>query len=112
MISYKPKDWLTFIFHFHKADTVRVLLPMILLMCAYSGLIAYLELEVWKLSKDSYVKNLTLLHNLLGFVLSMLLVFRTNSAYDRWWEGRKLWGSLVNNSRNMAMKLNAFFECG
>lgn len=110
MISYKPKDWLTFIFHFHKADTVRVLLPMILVMCAYSGLIAYLELEVWELSKDSNVKNLTLLHNLLGFVLSMLLVFRTNSAYDRWWEGRKLWGALVNNSRNMAMKLNAYLS--
>lgn len=110
MISYKPKDWLTFIFHFHKADTVRVLMPMILVMCAYSGLIAYLELEVWELSKDSNVKNLTLLHNLLGFVLSMLLVFRTNTAYDRWWEGRKLWGALVNNSRNMAMKLNAYLS--
>jgi putative membrane protein len=36
----------------------------------------------------------------------MLLVFRTKTAYDRWWEGRKLWGSLVNNSRNLAMKLN------
>jgi putative membrane protein len=37
----------------------------------------------------------------------MLLVFRTNTAYDRWWEGRKLWGALVNNSRNLAVKLNA-----
>jgi putative membrane protein len=43
---------------------------------------------------------------LLGFAISMLLVFRTNTAYDRWWEGRKLWGSLVNNSRNFAMKLD------
>lgn len=55
-------------------------------------------------------KKSHLLHNLLGFVLSMLLVFRTNSAYDRWWEGRKLWGALVNNSRNMAMKLNAYLS--
>lgn len=110
MISYKPKDWLTFIFRFHKTDTVRVLFPMILVMCFYSGLVAYLELEIWKLSKDSSVRNLTLLHNLLGFVLSMLLVFRTNSAYDRWWEGRKLWGALVNNSRNLAMKLNAYLD--
>lgn len=110
MISYNPKDWFTFIFRFHKADTVRILFPMILAMCAYSGLVAFLELEVWKLSKDNYVRNLTLLHNLLGFVLSLLLVFRTNSAYDRWWEGRKLWGSLVNNSRNMAMKLNAYLS--
>ena len=44
---------------------------------------------------------------LLGFAISMLLVFRTNTAYDRWWEGRKLWGSLVNNSRNLAVKLNS-----
>jgi putative membrane protein len=35
---------------------------------------------------------------MLGFVIS-LLVLRTNTAYDRWWEGRKLWGSLVNNSQ-------------
>jgi putative membrane protein len=46
------------------------------------------------------------LHGLLGFVISMLLVFRTNTAYDRWWEGRKLWGALVNNSRNLAIKLS------
>jgi len=46
------------------------------------------------------------MHTLLCFVISMLLVFRTNTAYDRWWEGRKLWGSLVNNSRNLAMKLD------
>ncbi len=81
---------------------------MMIAMSIYSGIIAWLELEVWNLSKESYVKNLTLLHNLLGFVLSLLLVFRTNTAYDRWWEGRKLWGSLVNNSRSLATKLNAY----
>lgn len=48
------------------------------------------------------------MHTLLSFVLSMLLVFRTNTAYDRWWEGRKLWGALVNNSRNLAIKLHSF----
>lgn len=47
------------------------------------------------------------MHTLLSFVISMLLVFRTNTAYDRWWEGRKLWGSLVNNSRNLAIKLHS-----
>ncbi len=48
------------------------------------------------------------MHTLLGFVISFLLVFRTNTAYERWWEGRKLWGSLVNNSRNLAMKMAAY----
>jgi putative membrane protein len=46
------------------------------------------------------------MHNMLGFVISLLLVFRTNTAYDRWWEGRKMWGALVNNSRNLAIKLS------
>jgi putative membrane protein len=36
------------------------------------------------------------------------LVFRTNTAYDRWWEGRKIWGELVNSSRNISLKLNVF----
>ena len=59
-------------------------------------------------------KNLQLKykHSLLGFVISMLLVFRTNTAYDRWWEGRKLWGALVNNSRNLAMKLETILPEG
>ncbi len=37
-------------------------------------------------------------------VLSIILVFRTNRAYDRWWEARTLWGKLVNVSRNLAIK--------
>lgn len=108
MITYNPKDWFTFIFRLHKSDTIRKLLPMIVAMGLYGWLIAYLELEYWDIADNDYVKNLTLLHNLLGFVLSLLLVFRTNTAYDRWWEGRKLWGSIVNNSRNLALKIKSF----
>jgi hypothetical protein len=37
---------------------------------------------------DKFQSNI---FSLLGIVLSILLVFRTNTAYDRWWEGRKLW---------------------
>jgi putative membrane protein len=64
-------------------------------------------MEVWKLSDTSHVKNLSLIHSALGMVISMLLVFRTNTAYERWWEGRKIWGSLVNSSRNLAMKVSS-----
>lgn len=81
---------------------------MIIAMAFYCGLVAYLELEYWKLPDSSPVKNISILHNLLGFVLSMLLVFRTNTAYDRWWEGRKLWGTLVNNSRSLAIKIKSY----
>lgn len=107
MINYNPKDWFTFIFRFHKADTVRKLFPMFIALSLYSAAIAWLELSVWKLSSNSEVKNISIMHGLLGFVISLLLVFRTNTAYDRWWEGRRQWGTLVNSSRNLAMKLQA-----
>lgn len=41
-------------------------------------------------------------HTLVSVALGLLLVFRTNAAYDRFWEGRKLWGAMVNTSRNLA----------
>ena len=107
MVSYNPKEWVRNIFRFHKADTVQKLKPYILLVGAYSWLIAFLELEYWQLSSNNNLKNIPVMHSLLGFAISMLLVFRTNTAYDRWWEGRRLWGSLVNNSRNLAIKLSA-----
>ena len=44
-------------------------------------------------------------HAVFGLVLGWLLVFRTNSSYARWWEARKLWGALVNVSRNLAIKV-------
>lgn len=108
MVQYNPKDWITFIFRFHESDTFRQLIPMMLLIGIYAGGIAYLELEYWKLSENSNVKNLNLMHTTVGFVLSLLLAYRTNTAYDRWWEGRKQWGLLVNNSRNLAIKLSAY----
>ncbi|KAL6750126.1 Bestrophin, RFP-TM, chloride channel-domain-containing protein [Haematococcus lacustris] len=48
------------------------------------------------------------LTNAMGMVtgcLSLLLVFRTNSSYSRWWEARILWGSVVNLSRNYARQV-------
>lgn len=107
MIQYNPKDWLSFIFRFHKSDTFLKLLPMILLVGVYAGIIAFFEIEYWRWTEGNKVKNIVVMHSLLGFVISLLLVFRTNTAYDRWWEGRKLWGALVNNSRNLALKLSA-----
>lgn len=40
-----------------------------------------------------------------SIVLGLLLVFRTNTAYDRFWEGRKAWGSLINVVRNLARNM-------
>src|ERR1700746_2107081 len=38
-----------------------------------------------------------------GAALALLLVLRTNAGYERWWEGRKLWGDIVNRSRNVVI---------
>jgi putative membrane protein len=110
MIIYNPKDWIHSTFSLHRSDTVRKLFPLIMALAIYSGAITYWELEYLKLSEVSWIKNVSLVHNLLGFVMSILLVFRTNTAYDRWWEARKQWGTLTNSSRNLAIKLNAFLD--
>jgi putative membrane protein len=110
MISYNPKIWFTYIFRIRKSDTFRKLFPLLIFIASYSGLIAYLEIEYFKLTETSHVKNLFVIHTTLGFVISLLLAYRINSAYDRWWEGRKLWGALVNNSRNLAIKLSVILK--
>lgn len=110
MVIYNPKDWLTFIFRLHKSDTVRKLAPMLVVISIYAGFIAFLELEFWQLSETSHIKNIPIMHTMVGFAISMLLVFRTNTAYDRWWEARKFWGQLVNNSRNLALKISTFIS--
>ncbi len=43
--------------------------------------------------------------SLIGFALGIYLGFRNNTAYDRFWEGRKLWGGLVNTSRSFARQI-------
>ncbi|KRD10418.1 hypothetical protein ASE21_11990 [Flavobacterium sp. Root901] len=110
MISYNTKDWFTFIFHFHKSDTVRQLFPIMVAIGIYAAALGYLEVEYFKFEKNHYIHNIPIMHGMLGFVISLLLVFRTNTAYDRWWEGRKLWGGLVNSSRNLAIKLSAILK--
>ncbi len=106
MIIYNPKDWFTLIFQFHKSDTFRRLIPVLFFIGLYAWIVVYTELHYLHITS----KNPTIMHSILGFVLSMLLVFRTNSAYDRWWEGRKVWGSFVNNTRNLGLKLSALVK--
>jgi putative membrane protein len=105
MINYNPKNWLNFIFSFHKSDTVRMMWKELVYISLLSVIIAYVEITFFP--EASFLKNLTTVYSLLGFVISLLLVFRTNTAYDRWWEGRKAWGSIVNDTRSLSSKLSA-----
>jgi len=106
MRVYNTKHFLKILVSLHKSDTLKILFPTMVLMAIYSYGIQYLEIEYLHLTSKSKVSNVGMIHSLLGFVLSLLLVFRTNTAYDRWWEGRKLWGKLVNDTRNFAIKIN------
>ena len=56
--------------------------------------------------KDAYVID-TVFFSLIGVILSLFLVFRLNSGYERWWQGREAWGKLVNDSRNLALQLDS-----
>ncbi len=70
------------------------------LLCGLFGvfisLLYYFKLPVSQPILESVIPSI---------VLGLLLVFRTNTAYDRYWEGRKCWGSLINNVRNLARQI-------
>jgi putative membrane protein len=106
MKSYNTKNWLSF-FTFYRHDTLRLLWPVLIILGLYTYGVDHWLAKQPELLNGTVLKNLSIVHSLLGLVISLLLVFRTNTAYDRWWEGRKLWGALVNSSRNMSMRLNA-----
>ena len=103
MVKYNPKTWFDLIFHSYSRQIVRVMFPALVFMAIYTTIVCYLMIDYF----DHSFKLTTSFHSLLGIVLGLILVFRMNSAYDRWWEGRIHWGALVNNTRNLALKLNA-----
>lgn len=110
MRIYNPSRWFEILFQFHKSDTLRRLSVLIFIISLYTAAVALLEWRYFDPEKHPYILNFYQMHALLGFALSLLLVFRTNTAYDRWWEGRKQWGALVNTSRNMALKMNSLLN--
>lgn len=106
MVRYNPKTWFALIFHSYSKHIIKVLLPALIFIGTYTGIAVFLIVDLFEIK----FQGTTAIHSLLGIVLGLFLVFRTNSAYDRWWEGRKNWGALVNNTRNLALKLGAFLD--
>lgn len=108
MVKYNPKNWLGLIFAIHKSDTMRIMWKELIYIGLFTLLIAFIEIRYFP--NSSVLSNLISIYSIVGFVISLLLVFRTNTAYDRWWEGRKKWGAMVNDSRNLAIKINAMVK--
>jgi ion channel-forming bestrophin family protein len=96
--------WLRPFTRLHRIPVVKRVWLYLALLAAYTVLIDVCAGSSYpaKLFKDAGTAG-----TYGGIVLGLLLVFRTNSAYERWWEGRKLWGQLTNESRNFALKVNA-----
>ena len=108
MIKYNPKIWFKHIISFNHSDTFNKLWKELIALGIFTLGIAYIEIKY--IGNTEKLSELMQVYSLIGFVLSLLLVFRTNTAYDRWWEGRKKWGELVNNSRNLAIKISALTD--
>ncbi|MFC6097032.1 bestrophin family protein [Flavobacterium qiangtangense] len=47
---------------------------------------------------------------IIGTVISLLLAFKSNQAYDRWWEARMIWGAIVNDSRTLLRQVIGFYK--
>ena len=111
MVNYNPKHWFSIIFHAYSRHVMRTLWPAMAFMASYTAIVCFLILDLFRLHEGEFASTVAV-HSILGIVLGLFLVFRINSAYDRWWEGRKLWGSLVNNTRNLSHKIKAFLGHG
>ncbi|PQJ12792.1 hypothetical protein CJD36_003330 [Flavipsychrobacter stenotrophus] len=68
---------------------------------------------VWALYHNVHVIRISIpltVPAILGTVISLLLGFRSNQAYDRWWEARHIWGAIVNDSRSLARQVFCFMQ--
>ncbi len=80
--------------------------PHVLPNVACTGIVAAAICGIAYLSQRYFGTKLALEltpYEYVGTALGLLLVLRTNAGYDRWWEARKLWGGIVNQSRNLAI---------
>ena len=78
----------------------------VIIVIVISSLIVYLyEIEHW-----TFLKIPVAVPTILGTTISLILAFRTNASYDRWWEARKIWGAIVNDSRSLVRQALVNFD--
>jgi putative membrane protein len=84
-----------------RGSLVKQMLPQLLIVAALSVVAVWTEGSVLKHKVPLNATPFTLV----GVALALFLGFRNSSAYDRWWEGRKLWGALVNTMRTLTRQV-------
>ncbi len=102
MIDYDPHDWWATFFAV-RGSMLTELLSRILVCTAVAAGVAVAADYGFEVDAPATP------HTLVGVALGLLLVFRTNASYDRFWEGRKLWGGIVNATRNLVRGGAALF---
>jgi len=105
MIEYDNKHWFRFLFKRSGYHFDGIFFSLLI----YGSLVAVLTVA-HNSSNIGIFHIPASFHTVLGLVIGLLLVFRTNTAYERWWEGRKQLGALVNTIRNLAMKFKTYSE--
>jgi ion channel-forming bestrophin family protein len=95
MIDYDAHEWMSHLFDI-KGSMVREIIGRVAASVVWAAAVVTFHKYMMPVAVPSTV------HSLVGVALGLLLVFRTNASYDRFWEGRRLWGSIVNESRNLA----------
>ncbi|MDM1555224.1 MULTISPECIES: bestrophin family protein [Chryseobacterium] len=96
MIIRKKEHWFKMLFVWH-GSVLPGLLPRLFLLFILSLGVVYLRGVIFSFKIPLNPAPLTLF----GFVLALFLGFRNNVSYDRFWEGRKLWGALLNTARSL-----------
>ncbi|MEY8759471.1 bestrophin family protein [Chryseobacterium tongliaoense] len=96
MIIRKKEHWFRMLFVWH-GSVLPALLPGLGLLLILSLLVTYFHGIIFSFKIPLNPAPLTLF----GFVLALFLGFRNNVSYDRFWEGRKLWGALLNTARSL-----------
>jgi len=95
MLSAKSVP-ITYAFNKVKVDVFRVML--------FSLLFHGVKIVI----KDALPEIPMVLPTVLGTSITLLLAFNVNQSYDRWWEARKIWGSIVNDSRSLILQIASF----
>lgn len=75
--------------------------------------IATYTVAIWFVTKYFELQHISIplgVPTILGTIISLLLAFRSNQAYDRWWEARIIWGAIVNDSRSFTRQILCFMQ--
>ena len=97
-LNFKLPPWLQVALRF-RGSVIPAIYKRVIWCSIFSVFISvlyYFKVPVYQPIFESIIPSI---------VLGLLLVFRTNTAYERFWEGRKCWGTLVNNVRNLARQI-------